>query len=159
MGEAVAGRFYVRRRTRPDGSFDFWCVVNSYTGRPASKTKLKSKAAAEARRAKLQADFDRRAVRRFLSWGEVIGSNRSLIAVIPARRPLTACLPYARDPPKSEAAVVFQHVCEMGLEGIVSAAWLARRSGRSTDWLTFKNSKARVVKPEGEEEWGTEKWR
>ena len=134
MGEAVAGRFYVRRRTRPDGSFDFWCVVNSYTGRPASKTKLKSKAAAEARRAKLQADFDRRAVRRFLSWGEVIGSNRSLIAVIPARRPLTACLPYARDPPKSEAAVVFQHVCEMGLEGIVSAAWLARRSGRSTEF-------------------------
>ena len=72
---------------------------------------------------------------------------------------LTACLPYARDPPKSEAAVVFQHVCEMGLEGIVSAAWLARRSGRSTDWLTFKNPKALVVKPEGEEEWGTEKWR
>ena len=47
----------------------------------------------------------------------------------------------------------------MGLEGIVSAAWLARRSGRSTDWLTFKNPKARVVKQEGEEEWGTEKWR
>jgi len=94
MGEAVAGRFYVRRRTRPDGSFDFWCVNRLFN-----------------------------------------------------------------DPPKSEAAVVFQHVCEMGLEGIVSAAWLARRSGRSTDWLTFKNPKALVVKPEGEEEWGTEKWR
>jgi hypothetical protein len=102
------------------------------------ENQVQEQSAAEVRRAKLQADFDRRAVRRFLSWGEVIGSNRSLIAVIPARRPLTACLPYARDPPKSEAAVVFQHLCEMGLEGIVSAAWLARRSGPSTDWLTSR---------------------
>jgi hypothetical protein len=31
MGEAVAGRFYVRRRTRPDGSFDFWCVNRLFT--------------------------------------------------------------------------------------------------------------------------------
>ena len=60
--------FYVCRRICSDGS-DFWLVMNSYTRRPASKTKFQSLAEAEAQRAKLQADFDRRAMRRFLLSG------------------------------------------------------------------------------------------
>jgi hypothetical protein len=59
----------VHRRIRSDGS-SFWFVMNRYTGRPATITKFKSRAAAETRRAQLQADFDRRAVKRFLSWSE-----------------------------------------------------------------------------------------
>ena len=38
---------------------------------------------------------------------------------------------------------VFQHACKMGLEGIVSKRLGSRyRSGRSPDWLKFKNSPA-----------------
>ena len=48
-----------------------------------------------------------------------------------------------------EGAVVFQHACKMGLEGIVSKRLGSRyRSGRSTDWLKFKNSDAPAVKCE-----------
>jgi hypothetical protein len=38
---------------------------------------------------------------------------------------------------------VFQHACKMGLEGIVSKRLGSRyRSGRSPDWLKFKNPEA-----------------
>ena len=50
---------------------------------------------------------------------------------------------------------VFQHACKMGLEGIVSKRLGSRyRSGRSTDWLKFKNPEAPAVKREAEEDWG-----
>jgi len=55
---------------------------------------------------------------------------------------------------------VFQHACKMGLEGIVSKRLGSRyRSGRSPDWLKFKNPDAPAVKREAEEDWGREKWR
>jgi bifunctional non-homologous end joining protein LigD len=51
--------------------------------------------------------------------------------------------------------VVFRHACKMGLEGIVSKRLGSRyRSGRSTDWLKFKNPDAPAVKREAEEDWG-----
>jgi hypothetical protein len=51
-----------------------------------------------------------------------------------------------------EGAVVFQHACKMGLEGIVSKRLGSRyRSGRSPDWLKFKNPEAPAVKREAEE--------
>jgi bifunctional non-homologous end joining protein LigD len=55
----------------------------------------------------------------------------------------------------SEGDVVFRHACKMGLEGIVSK-WLGSRyrSGRSPDWLKFKNPAAPAVKREAEEDWG-----
>jgi ATP-dependent DNA ligase len=41
------------------------------------------------------------------------------------------------------------------LEGIVSKRLGSRyRSGRSPDWLKFKNPKASAVKREAEEDWG-----
>ena len=50
---------------------------------------------------------------------------------------------------------VFQHACKMGLEGIVSKRLGSRyRSGRSKDWLKFKNPEAPAVKREAEEDWG-----
>ena len=56
-------------------------------------------------------------------------------------------LPYAGD-------VVFRHACKMGLEGIVSKRIGSRyRSGRSPDWLKFKNPDAPAVKREAEEDW------
>jgi ATP-dependent DNA ligase len=53
-----------------------------------------------------------------------------------------------------EGSVVFQHACKMGLEGIVSKRLGSRyRSGRSPDWLKFKNPEAPAVKREAEEDW------
>ena len=47
-----------------------------------------------------------------------------------------------------------QHACTMGLEGIVSKRLRSRyRSGRSPDWLKFKNPGAPAVKREAEEDW------
>ncbi len=49
---------------------------------------------------------------------------------------------------------VFRHACKMGLEGIVSKRLGSRyRSGRSKDWLKFKNPEAPAVKREAEEDW------
>ena len=49
----------------------------------------------------------------------------------------------------------FPHACKMGLEGIVSKRLGSRyRSGRSPDWLKFKNPAAPAVKREAEEDWG-----
>jgi len=43
---------------------------------------------------------------------------------------------------------VFQHACKMGLQGIVSKRLGSRyRSGRSKDWLKFKNPAAPAVRP------------
>jgi bifunctional non-homologous end joining protein LigD len=54
-----------------------------------------------------------------------------------------------------DGALVFAHACKMGLEGIVSKRLGSRyRSGRSPDWLKFKNPQAPAVKREAEEEWG-----
>ena len=51
--------------------------------------------------------------------------------------------------------VVFRHACAMGLEAIVSKRLGSRyRSGRSPDWLKFKNPEAPAVKRDAEEEWG-----
>jgi bifunctional non-homologous end joining protein LigD len=57
-------------------------------------------------------------------------------------------LPYPGD-------VVFRHACKMGLEGIVSKRLgSCYFSGRSRDWLKFKNPEAPAVKREAEEDWG-----
>ena len=42
--------------------------------------------------------------------------------------------------------VVFEHACKMGLEGIVSKRLgSSYRSGRTSDWLKFKNPAAPAV--------------
>ena len=47
--------------------------------------------------------------------------------------------------------VLFRHACTMGLEGMVSKRLGSRyRSGRTTDWLKFKNPDAPAVKREAE---------
>jgi bifunctional non-homologous end joining protein LigD len=54
-----------------------------------------------------------------------------------------------------DGLTVFQHACKMGLEGIVSKRLGSRyRSGRSPDWLKFKNPGAPAVSREAEEDWG-----
>jgi hypothetical protein len=53
-----------------------------------------------------------------------------------------------------DGELVFRHACKMGLEGIVSKRKdSAYRSGRSPDWLKFKNPDAPAVKREAEEDW------
>jgi len=50
-----------------------------------------------------------------------------------------------------DGITVFQHACKRGLEGIVSKRLGSRyRSGRSPDWLKFKNPEAPAVKREAE---------
>jgi bifunctional non-homologous end joining protein LigD len=50
---------------------------------------------------------------------------------------------------------VFQHACRLGCEGIVSKRLGSRYcSGRSPDWLKFKNPEAPAVRREAEEDWG-----
>jgi bifunctional non-homologous end joining protein LigD len=54
-----------------------------------------------------------------------------------------------------EGHVVFHHACKLGAEGIVSKRLGSHyRSGRSPDWLKFKNPAAPAVKREAEEDWG-----
>ena len=51
--------------------------------------------------------------------------------------------------------VVFRHACQLGYEGIVSKRLGSPYvSGRSCDWLKFKNPNAPAVKREAEEDWG-----
>ena len=53
-----------------------------------------------------------------------------------------------------DGPTVFDHVCRMGLEGIVSKRVDARyRSGMSTTWLKSKNPESAAVRREREEEW------
>jgi bifunctional non-homologous end joining protein LigD len=53
-----------------------------------------------------------------------------------------------------KGAAVFQHACKLGAEGIVSKRLGSRyRSGRSPDWLKFKNPEAPALRRE-EEDWG-----
>jgi bifunctional non-homologous end joining protein LigD len=54
-----------------------------------------------------------------------------------------------------DGLTVFQHACKMGLEGIISKRLGSRyRSGRSPDWLKFKNPEAPAVKRGADEDWG-----
>jgi bifunctional non-homologous end joining protein LigD len=50
--------------------------------------------------------------------------------------------------------VVFRHACQLGYEGIVSKRLGSPYvSGRSRDWLKFKNPDAPAVRREAEEDW------
>jgi ATP-dependent DNA ligase len=54
----------------------------------------------------------------------------------------------------------FRHASKMRLEGIVSKRLRSHYiSGRSRDWLTFKNPDASAAKREFEEDWGKTKRR
>jgi ATP-dependent DNA ligase len=54
-----------------------------------------------------------------------------------------------------DGELIFRHACKMGPEGSVSKRIGSRyRSGRSKDWLKFKNPEAPAVKREAEEERG-----
>ena len=74
------------------------------------------------------------------------------------RKPLTG--PVLNATFEEPGDVVFKHACALGCEGIVSKRLGSRyRSGRSKDWLKFKNPNAPAVKREAEEDWGKERWR
>ena len=50
--------------------------------------------------------------------------------------------------------IVFRHACKTGLEGILSKRLGSYyRSGRTKDWLKFKNPEAPAAKRETEEDW------
>ena len=52
-----------------------------------------------------------------------------------------------------DGETVFRHACQLGLEGIVSKRRDSPyRSGRSRDWLKFKNPNAPAARREAEED-------
>jgi ATP-dependent DNA ligase len=53
-----------------------------------------------------------------------------------------------------DGAIVFDHACKLGLEGIVSKRRGSRYvSGRSPDWIKLKNPNSPAVRREAEEDW------
>jgi bifunctional non-homologous end joining protein LigD len=53
---------------------------------------------------------------------------------------------------ETDATVVFEHACKLGLEGIVSKRRGSRYvSGRSPDWIKLKNPSSPAVLREAEE--------
>jgi bifunctional non-homologous end joining protein LigD len=55
----------------------------------------------------------------------------------------------------NDGAIVFEHACRIGLEGIVSKRKASPyRSGRTLDWLKAKNPNAPAVTRLAEEDWG-----
>ena len=76
----------------------------------------------------------------------------TLASILRKSRPRRAA---QRAPGARRADRVFQHACQLGCEGIVSKRLGSRyRSGRSPDWLKFKNPAAPAVRREEEEDWG-----
>jgi hypothetical protein len=70
---------------------------------------------------------------------------------------LLTCAPMGAVARGRRPKLIFRHACKMGLEGIVSKRLGSRyRSGRSKDWLKFKNPEAPAVKREAEEDSGRE---
>jgi hypothetical protein len=58
---------------------------------------------------------------------------------------------------EQDGPIVFEHVCKLGFEGIVSKRKGSRYStGRSPDWLKSKNPASPAVRREAEEDW---RWR
>jgi bifunctional non-homologous end joining protein LigD len=56
---------------------------------------------------------------------------------------------------EGNAAILFDHACKLGLEGIVSKCKGSRYiSGRSLHWIKSKNPNAPAVKREAKEDWG-----
>ena len=56
---------------------------------------------------------------------------------------------------EDDGAMVFDHACRMGLEGIVSKGLAApHRSGPSKVWLKSKTPLSEAVRREAEEDWG-----
>ena len=66
--------------------------------------------------------------------------------------------PDCHDDPTNQHGTGFlssRHGCQLGIEGLVSKRLGSRyRSGRTTDWLKFKNPEAPAVRREAEEDWG-----
>lgn len=55
---------------------------------------------------------------------------------------------------EGDGAIVFEHACRLGCEGIVSKRLGSPyRSGRTSHWLKVKNPKAPAVTREAEEDW------
>ena len=95
--------------------------------------------------------YDREHWRRLAEyWLEMAAAEEAVTdepAIARRRRARLASIP--------EDDVVFRHACKMGLEGIVSKRLGSRyTSGRSPDWLKFKNPEAPAVRREAEEDWG-----
>jgi bifunctional non-homologous end joining protein LigD len=71
----------------------------------------------------------------------------TLASILGKRRPGARLNEHLEHP---DGALVFAHTCKLGVEGIVSKRLGSRyRSGRSPDWLKFKNPHAPAVKRDG----------
>jgi hypothetical protein len=85
-------------------------------------------------------------------WSERRSARLALASVLRKSRPACAWTSTWSIP---KPQLYSRTLAKMGLEGIVSKRLGSRyRSGRSPDWLKFKNPEAPAVKREAEEDWG-----
>ena len=89
------------------------------------------------------------------------GNGLRRLPLLERKRRLARLLGWAKRPSiqfvehlTGDGPTIFEHVCRMGLEGIVSKRVDARyRSGVSTTWLKAKKPESAAVRREREEEW------
>ena len=89
--------------------------------------------------------------------GAYRASGRRILTLIERKRRLAKLAKHAirfSEHLTDDSPVVFDHVCRMGLEGIVSKRTDAPyRSGLSKTWLKMKNPASDAVRREREEDW------
>jgi bifunctional non-homologous end joining protein LigD len=60
---------------------------------------------------------------------------------------------------EGDGAIIYEHACRFGCEGIVSKRLgSSYRSGRTDHWIKVKNPTAPAIKREAEEDWGAKRW-
>jgi bifunctional non-homologous end joining protein LigD len=60
---------------------------------------------------------------------------------------------------EGDGALIYEHACRFGCEGIVSKRLGSPyRSGRTDHWIKVKNPAAPAIKREAEEDWGAKRW-
>jgi bifunctional non-homologous end joining protein LigD len=79
-------------------------------------------------------------------------ARKAALRVMLGRASMGACF---NEHLEGDGAIVFQHACKLGLEGIISKRKNSRYiSGRSLHWIKSSNANAPAMKREAEDNWG-----
>jgi bifunctional non-homologous end joining protein LigD len=88
-----------------------------------------------------------------------IEQRKDLLADLARRVQRSHCGMTLNEHYEGDGAMIYEHVCRFGCEGIVSKRLGSPyRSGRVDDWLKIKNPASPAVKREAEEDWGNQRW-
>jgi bifunctional non-homologous end joining protein LigD len=96
-------------------------------------------------------------VRPWWRYETLIARKRRLAKLLARNSDKLPCAIVYNEHLEHDGALVFDHACRMGLEGIVSKRLDAPyRSGPSKVWLKSKNPLSEAVRREPEEDWDDE---